>query len=863
MGIVRLAKCLKMLNSLDEYKNRKSDISNKIQGNRAYLDFVSIVYKIQVEIINELNYLLFSFLLIANDIQIEQTDKFLSLVSKYKDIIHNHQFLINSFKVDSDNLMIELNTVINSNYITAFKALVNSSIISSYVYNGVVDFVVDLLTNKISDVEHVLISFDGIPSFGKIQEQRQRRYMRYMFSEFQTIIEKEYIQSLDLTKLSQTKNTTYVRYLYDLEHFRSDIKSAIEYIYDKYHSKHLHLDISSRLDSFKRDGGVTVEVIDRTYGEGEKILMDLLLKDYQTFGDTKSYVFYSPDGDSVILCLNVYIKTKVDQLTVVKTFNQNPSEKHNESSQYVNIKNLYTNIVDTVQSMIKTDKILNKDQVNSDFILIMNFFGNDFIHQIPTIEISGTFMDIMYIYSEYIKNNNYLTYQIQNQNEINYQGLIEFIKMLADYENMLMLDTYMSDVDEKHKMTKYFGNLFTHRYLIDFREHVVKIKADIHNRVKTGELSVPEIKQLIEEGIEKLNQITTITNKKYGDIWTKIEIKNIDTYVTKILESPTVLTSKYPKFLYPRTKKKKNETELKELVALIETDLINHNKEIDTDSLNLDQSTNRSLKNFAFEYSNIRNLIPHEQMPTTEADLAIYSLDWRSGRWMHALNGYSYELGYDWKKESVKKLPDEMKRYQYDMLKLNNSQLAKMITDYLKTLSWMFDYYTNTDYDSTMTEISIWSFNYNRSPFLSHIADFFDTVSTNDVKNIMKNFYKKTLIQTSSYIKSDRHKFYVYPQSTQTINSLPDNYKAFFPDMTNVTNSTMNFVKIENFKGDRFFDCRLCPYFSKCVFKSKHITFRELMNLDINSYVQYKILQRDKPVQKMQKITRDLSKKIY
>ena len=42
MGIVRLAKCLKTLNSLIEYKDRASDIKNKISGNFVYMDFVSI-----------------------------------------------------------------------------------------------------------------------------------------------------------------------------------------------------------------------------------------------------------------------------------------------------------------------------------------------------------------------------------------------------------------------------------------------------------------------------------------------------------------------------------------------------------------------------------------------------------------------------------------------------------------------------------------------------------------------------------------------------------------------------------------------------------------------------------------------------
>ena len=64
MGIIRLAKSLRILNSIKEYNNRTDDINDKIPGNRVYMDFISIVYRIQETVAMELNYLLFSFMLI-------------------------------------------------------------------------------------------------------------------------------------------------------------------------------------------------------------------------------------------------------------------------------------------------------------------------------------------------------------------------------------------------------------------------------------------------------------------------------------------------------------------------------------------------------------------------------------------------------------------------------------------------------------------------------------------------------------------------------------------------------------------------------------------------------------------------------
>jgi hypothetical protein len=884
MGIVRLAKCLKFLNSLDEFKDRNSDVRNKIQGNRVYMDFVSIVYKTQLYVSDELNYLLFSFILINMEILNAEeltSEKLLLLIIKYSKIVPESIKLIkllevldlkikSSKNVDDDIKIsqLQIREIVNNKFISTFMiSLQNTNISSDYVYQSVIDFIVDMLTHKIINVEYILIAFDGIPSFGKIQEQRHRRYMHYAFSEFQKIIGTT-SDGIDLNNVTN-KNITSARKVFDKDRVHIDIRSAIDYVYNKYHSGDLQKDISDRISLFRQsDIGVPikdkviVDVIDRAYGEGEKILMDKLIKDYQIYKEDKSYVFYSPDGDSVLLCLHIYVKTKVNNLTVVKTYNINPSIRHNESSQYVNIFNLYNNIINLVEkfSHDKYENIRDMDTICGDFILMMNFYGNDFIHQIPTMDISTTFMDMMYIYSKFIKDNDYLTKYQNDRVHINFKSLIDFIKLLSDYENMMMLDTYMADIDEKQKVTRYFGDLFPCRYMIDYRNHVIIVKKDLLSKIKNGS-SIDDITHFIVESIENMNMITTVSNKKYGDIWLKMEVKNANDYAVKIMTSPNILMSKYPKFLHHiRSKKKRTELEIRENVNTIEKNLIKNNKSIDVEVIS--NSNDKIIKEFTFDYTNIRSLIPHNQMPTTNQDIDIYMLEWKSGKWMHILNSYSFEIGYDWKKGSSKKKEAEMKRYQYDILGLNNTQMNRMIVEYMRTLSWMVDYYMNTDDESTSTEISTWSFNYDRVPFITHISNYLQTITDIELKNIMKGFYKKSLIPIDGYIKSDRHKIYIYPQNTQTIAKIPDSYKIYFPDMLKNIKATIDLFNINtndndndnenNIKPqhvnreDRFFDCRMCPYFSKCLFRSKHITFKELMKLDINSLVQYTIIQKPK-----------------
>ena len=850
MGIVRLAKCLRILNSITEYNNRATDIKNKISGNRVYMDFVSIVYKIQTNVANELNYLLFSFILLkANMLNTTEllSNNFAYTIQKYKQCIKGYKHIErnNSIKQTTEQYLKDLNAIINDDFIDYFKNAVRvRDVMNQYVYQSVIEFIVDMLNNKLIDVEYLLIAFDGIPSFGKIQEQRQRRYMRHAYIEFQKLIE---TKSTDNKKPSNGVNK--LRFIYDNDHFQIDIRSAIEYVYSMYHNATLEKDITIYVEQFRKssniqkDKAIEIEVINKPYGEGEKILMDRVSRDYQTFRDDKTYVFYSPDGDSVILCLYIYIKTKVNMLNVVKAYSMNPSNRHNENTQYVDIKILYNNIVHIIEKYTKNTYNLVKDRDNicTDFIILINLFGNDFIHQIPTMEISATIMDLMYIYAKFIRDHQYITIKIGETININHQCLKDFFIFLADFEQFTMLDTYMVDMEDKNKIFKYFGNIFTFRYLLDYSDSITALKKEIRLKIISGKSNIETIKKMVSDGINIMNNKITVTGNKYGDIWVKIEIKNISDYANKILTDPDFLIARFPKFIHNfRTKVNRNENDIKQLVNELEIDLIRSNKSINVDMIF--SSDNKKIRDFAFDYGNIRVMVPHNQMPITERDIDLYLLEWKSGKWMNVLNSFSFEIGYDWQKRKSKNLNTELKRYQYDMLELSNTDINKMVINWLKTLSWMCDYYMNTEYESTTTEISTWSYNYDRSPFITHIANFMESITTNALKNIMKGVYKRSLVQFDDYLKPNKHQFYIYPQSSEIIKNIPEKNKINFPDMieyvkrtVQLTNNTENKTNKQNINKNRVFDCRMCPYFSKCLFKNKHMTFKELNEFDLDS----------------------------
>tara|TARA_B110000908_G_C10181106_1_gene415716 strand:+ start:6 stop:1226 length:1221 start_codon:yes stop_codon:yes gene_type:complete len=399
-----------------------------------------------------------------------------------------------------------------------------------------------------------------------------------------------------------------------------------------------------------------------------------------------------------------------------------------------------------------------------------------------------------------------------------------------------MLDSYSADLETRSRIYRYFGDIFPFRYMLDYRDRVYEHKENIYNIIKQGGQSYNSIKQIISDMITHLNEIQTKSGQKYGDIFIKIEAKNIGSYVSKVMSDPEQLLDNSYLFIYNiRLRRNRNEKHMTNMINEIEKDLIKHNKSIEI--ANVTNSNNKQIQDFAFEYINIRDIVPHNQMPTTSKDMDIFLLEWKSGKWMDIINSYHYELGFDLKKNKIKKVNQEMKRYQHNMLEVNNKGIELMIIDYLKTLSWITDYYMNTDDKSTQKHISTWSYRYERSPFISHISNFLQNKTEKNIMNIMINVYKKSLVSTDNYLTENTHKFYIYPLSKTTISHLPKKYHATFPDMLEYINMTIksasNNSKKE--KRKRVFDCRMCAYLSKCIFKNKMMSYEEVIGIKKNT----------------------------
>jgi hypothetical protein len=122
----------------------------------------------------------------------------------------------------------------------------------------------------------------------------------------------------------------------------------------------------------------------------------------------------------------------------------------------------------------------------------------------------------------------------------------------------------------------------------------------------------------------------------------------------------------------------------------------------------------------------------------------------------------------------------------------------------------------------TLTTISTWSFTYHRSPFITHISEYLQDHNIYKIKNIMNNCYAKSLVSVDKYISQQMHKQYIYPLQLN-----PLHFNESFPNIVQYVIDTFN-------KQDQLFDGRMCPYFSKCIFKNISLSYHKLLQLNID-----------------------------
>lgn len=247
----------------------------------------------------------------------------------------------------------------------------------------------------------LVLCIDGVAPISKQNQQRQRR--------FKTVADR---RPEDFDRNCITPGT---RFMHSLSEY---LKSRIE----EYRKE-------STLDIYYSDSSVC--------GEGEHKLMWYIRK-YGT--DTDSYCVYGMDADLIMLS----ITTHKNHFHILR-------ENHRSREELFHID--LENIRELIYSELSDCEKTNATYVLNDFVFMVFAMGNDFLPNLPNIEILDGGIDVLI--EVYHKTTGYLT---RSNGKIDLQVFKNFLYTLSQYEK---------SIAENKTQSPYIDTLLTQCYTID------------------------------------------------------------------------------------------------------------------------------------------------------------------------------------------------------------------------------------------------------------------------------------------------------------------------------------------------------------------------------------------------------------
>jgi 5'-3' exonuclease len=341
---------------------------------------------------------------------------------------------LNDIRVDSVNhLLIDTNCLIHPKAREVYMANLhlvdtNVELLEKKIIKEVISYIEHLIDN-IKPTNTIYIAIDGVAPMAKIKHQRMRR--------FKSVYDKKIIE--DLSKKYSHE--------YQKEWNTSAITPGTIFM-DK---------LTKSILTWIKTTDFNCKVIfssSYTPGEGEhKILQFLRNSNLQK---TDVSVIYGLDADLLFLSLalkrnNIYLMRETSQMEVSRN-------KQAEGFSYLSI-DILSNVIYEVISKLINREDLNKTNIINDFVFLCYFCGNDFLPNIPSLnikphnnKITSGIDSIVEAYSSIICG--CTTEKAEDLEDIEY--LINDINI--NKKIFLKILTYLSDIE-----TDYYIKLYSNR----------------------------------------------------------------------------------------------------------------------------------------------------------------------------------------------------------------------------------------------------------------------------------------------------------------------------------------------------------------------------------------------------------------
>ena len=733
----------------------RGNFTEKLLINHLFLDFNSIIHVSSQKIIVDVNVFLQMILknlyanrAITNIIFTEKFEKY-GMINVQKKINQNTE----------PEIVIKL-------FQEHFNEKYMDKLIITLVINSMLHIVRTYCQNKF--IQTFLIAIDGVPSKGKMIEQKQRRYMGAVIEDYKNRILAKYknylldqpdyiyIATKDSIKWSRNKITPGTAFMNKMVNYlRSDsILSKL-----KINRPNMEIIISDMYE----------------VGEGEKKIVNYVNMYLPNTSD--SVMIYSPDADVILLCMLL----PVNKLYMLR-FNDQETKKSGSSGIYdlIDIRLLKSNI----SFYINNNPNYSKEQfdinrINHDLVLISTLFGNDFVPKIETLNVKKGFQTIMDAYLKTLLAFKHKGYYLVKTNpetkeyRINFAFLKHIIRELLPEE-----DDFIKN-----------NNLYTQYITIG------QIKNVFDYVEITSQNLVPIFNQFRQEYENLKHTIKQNGNLNYFETHEQF-MNSLKKAIIVVMDGQGVNTSYLPN---------------KEVIKIIKK---YYQKNNDFPRLNINLNMwSHSITDYIHKQA-----VKNANMNDYKKE--VYQFENMLDQYYIKLNAQPLVL-------TKNKIGDYYSTYfgVKQLLNKNNTltnEAAKVVSDYLQGMVWVFNYYFNdTSY------VNRWYYSHERAPLLRHLAMYLDSINMEQFNDIYIDLKKFQVDNLDSYFNPVEQLIYVSPITPDIIKLLPLNYqkyltsnnldpflKSYFVDIKSITS------RLWQEKVSCDVDCHSIIYFNKCLVKS-------------------------------------------
>jgi len=444
---------------LSSYKSTLITPFHKTSADILFFDFNSIIHIISSRTISDINYLYKLLLILSNYPSDKLVNYFITKYKNYNSIFYLSIDFIHTpsgiKQLIQDLLKLDINTIIIHQIIKQIEYYIS----------------------QISELQLIYLSLDGIPSIGKIMEQRHRRYIGEIINHQ---INKK-IYSYNFPKEQS------IDYPYDYIHYHNT-----KFTFAKLNISPNTIFMKKLIISIKNHiFPINVQINDDSIsGEGEIKIINFI-KMYSDLFINKKIIIYSPDADMILLSSilpnDIYILRHDQQQNI----------------DYILSTELFKKLLCT---FIDKSNTINTNIIH-DIIYIFTIFGNDFLPKIDTINVNKHINDILQVYQSIYKNG-----YIINDNKIN---ILQLKNIFIELNKKFTIPNLDKTSYIRQKKSSFVNDQIDGKIIND-------INKDIHNsNFLEDKYSVKYTTYSPKEYYEKYNMNSLESSKEYikGFVW--------------------------------------------------------------------------------------------------------------------------------------------------------------------------------------------------------------------------------------------------------------------------------------------------------------------------------------------------------